>query len=61
MNGLSPSRRLILAEYEKLKASSDYGRVNIVRTIAVRIGYALDENRSNAYVRRVLVELGVLS
>lgn len=59
MTRLSLGRRLILQEYEKLRQSDEFTRVNVVRTVAVRVGYPLDENNYHAFVRRVLAELGL--
>jgi uncharacterized glyoxalase superfamily metalloenzyme YdcJ len=55
------TRRLIQQEYLRLKASGEIARVNVVRTVAVRVGYPLDVNRSNEWVRRVLKDFGYLS
>ena len=54
------ARRIIHAEYLKLRESGDLDRVNVVRTVAVRVGYPLDKNQSHEFVRRVLKDFGLL-
>lgn len=51
---LSPKRRKIAVTYELIRFEPDRGRDTIVRRIAKRLGYSLDENRGNAFVSKTL-------
>ena len=52
---LSPSRMRIIKEYLKLRGNVERD-TNIIRLIAKNLGYTVDKNRSNDFVRRVLKE-----
>ena len=50
---ISPSRRTIIRSYLRLR---EIAHENIVREIAQELGYTLDKNNSNEFVRRVIRE-----
>jgi len=49
--GIRPSKRSIIKEYIFLREA---GLESSARTIAVKLGYTLDQNRCNSYVLMVL-------
>lgn len=53
----SVSRARIEEEYRKLQDEGMLDRVNVVRTIAVRIGYKVSENGDCTYVRSVIRQI----
>jgi hypothetical protein len=53
---LTYTQRTIIRLYTELLASGVSERLNLGRTIAVKMGYTLDKNNSNSYVLSVLRE-----
>jgi len=47
------STKMIIQEYKKI-IETEHGNISIVRTIASRLGYKLDENNDSPFVRKVL-------
>lgn len=57
----SVSRARIEEEYRKLQDEGMLDRVNVVRTIAVRIGYKVTKNGDCTYVRSIIRQITELS
>lgn len=56
MNRLSLSRRMIQIELQRLRDEPDDSH-SLVYTVAVRLGYTIDKNGSNDFVRRVIRDI----
>ena len=50
------SRRVIIREYQTILLHPPSENPAVVRIIAERLGYTIDKNRSNDFVRRVIRE-----
>lgn len=53
---LRPGRQLIMMRYLEIKAKDQRSIYHVVRILAHDLGYAIDENGSNAFLLQVIRE-----